>query len=359
MNKAKITFTLLFSLMAGVLLGEEYPHERPLLSDEKYQIELATCVDVGLEQFSQSLGFFDKIRMTEEKLAQKKQELSNLCKRDQQKILWQDQLEYDKAKREFEAKQRELERAAKLQEEAEKQERIRAEEATRHAAQALAMAQEKEAKAAADKAYAEQNAWKTYAFWGGGVALLILWFVVSSTIEKKRNEQISQRVQTDLSVLDANIKAANRGLTASFDNRDNISGYGAFLWSGYGCQVFGRKDVTKYKSMSAAYSRTGDRAREAHKIKGRGRVSVRGTRGKYEKVDEQVSLGTHNVYVTTEGLYVCGDYPVLVNRTSLIAFKIIGGNTIQLTFAGSKYPIEIQFPDWGHAEVCCTAMQNI
>lgn len=359
MFKAKCPLPLIFLLISGLSLAEEYPHPMPVMTDEKYQIEIARCNDEKVKEFTESLGFFDQLKMNDEKLGRKKQEISEGCNRNQRAVFRQDLDEYNKAKREFDVEQAKLERERQLQKEKEEAERVKAAESARQAALALAEAQEKEKKAAAEMAYAQENAWKTYALWGGGFSLFILWLVLSNIAEKKRNEQVSQRLEIDLATLDENIQSANRGLTVSFDNRDNISGYGSFLWSEYGCQVFGRKDVTKYKSMSAGYSRTGDRARESGKVKGRGRVSVSGTRGKYEKVDEQFSLGANNVYVTTEGLYLCGDYPIVIGKGSLVAFKIKNGNAIQVTFAGSKYPVEIQFSDWGRAKVCCAAMQII
>lgn len=352
-------FVIAFLLIAFHSNAEDFTLEKPQISDEKYQTNISSCIEDGFNRYTESLGFIGRIATSEEKQTRNKADIQRNCEHKELAVLRKDVREYEQAKREYEIRRAEEERLKRIEAEKAERTRLQKEEAEKRAAAEQAAAEGKRAKEEADRIYKEENAWKTYAYGGIAAAFFILWILISNSLTKKRNEHIRQQLEIDMADLNENLGVISRGKMPEFDNRDNINGYGAFIWSDYNCSIVGRKDVTRYKSVSASYSKTGDRKREGQTIKGRGRISVGGARGKYEKVDESVALGSHNIYVTAVGLYVCGDYPIVIDKHSLIAFRIHDDSTIQITYSGSKYPIEIKFPNWGRAKVCYSALQNI
>lgn len=349
---APLIVLICYPCIAG---AEELLLREPSITDEKYQSKIENCTEQSYHEYNQNLGILSKITETEENKSKKIKEFRSNCTINEHIQFNSDYRSYKEAKAEFERNEQ-LRRQAEL---AAKQEKLRQAEEERREAEFRQAEEQARIKKEKELAHAEANAWKKYVYGAIAIALIIGGIAFSNSISRKRNEEIRAELEKTKKTLAENIESINRGRAVAFDNRDNISGFGAFVWADYQCDLLGRKDVTRYKSASASYSKTGDRKRQGNTLKGRGRVSVGGVRGKYEKVDEEVNLGAHNVYVTSFGLYICGDYPKFIERKSVISFRITRGNRIQVTCSSEKYPFELRFKNWGRAEVFYAALQSI
>lgn len=142
--------------------------------------------------------------------------------------------------------------------------------------------------------------------------------------------------------------------SVSFLNHDGIRNCGVVLWQDTRVEVSSYKNVTTYTSVRSSYN-SGSRGT---KNKRSNRVNVGGTKGKREVVRESVDLGRSNLYITSKGIRLCGDFDMDITLAKLASFRC-SDYRIQINVTGKEFPIFISFNNYEDCQIAHTAMKVI
>lgn len=139
-----------------------------------------------------------------------------------------------------------------------------------------------------------------------------------------------------------------------FYNHDGIRNCGAVIWQDTNLKISSYKNVTTYTSVRSSYN-TGSRT---SKNKRGNRVNVGGTKGKREVIQEFVDLGVSNLYITTSGIRLCGDFDLDIPRSKLSSFRC-SDYQIQINVTGKEFPVFITFSRFEDCQIAHIAMQGV
>lgn len=139
-----------------------------------------------------------------------------------------------------------------------------------------------------------------------------------------------------------------------FYNHDGIRNYGVVMWQDTNLGISSYKNVTTYTSVRSSYN-SGSRST---KNKRSNRVNVGGTKGKREVIQESIGLGHSNLYITTKGIRLCGDFELDIPTSKLSSFRK-SDYSIQINIVGKEFPIFIRFDRYADCQIAHAVMSSI